>query len=85
MGYPDTAFGMLKVTPEEQAVLVEAKPAMFEPVPGGWGRRGCTRVRLKSVDATTLRGALMQAWCNTAPKALIKVLNKDVLNKGASA
>ena len=29
LGYPDVAFGMVKVTPEEQAVLVAAEPAMF--------------------------------------------------------
>jgi hypothetical protein len=76
LGYPDKAWGMVKLTPEEQGVLVEAEPAIFEPVPGGWGRRGNTLVRLKAADAATVRGSLTTAWRNTAPKALAKSLNK---------
>ena len=35
LGYPDKDWGMVKLTPEQQSVLVEAEPALFRPVPGG--------------------------------------------------
>jgi len=62
LGYPDELWGMVKLTPEEQSVYVEVEPTIFEPARGAWGRSGCTLVRLKAVDATTLRGALSAAW-----------------------
>ena len=74
LGYPDKGWGMVKLTPEQQSVLVAAEPEMFRPVPGGWGRRGSTNVRLAAVDRTTLLGALTHAWRNVAPKSLLKEL-----------
>ena len=49
---------MVKLTPEQQSMLVEAEPEIFRPVPGGWGRQGYTNVRLAKADATTLKSAL---------------------------
>ena len=71
LGYPDKAWGMVKLTPEQQSMLVEAEPDIFRPVPGGWGKSGSTNVRLAKADATTLRSALAMAWRNVAPKSLI--------------
>ena len=69
LGYPDTDWGMVKLTPEQQSVLVAAEPEIFRPVPGGWGKHGSTNVRLAKADATTLKSALTQAWGNVTPKA----------------
>ena len=69
LGYPDDDWGMMKLTPEQQSVLVEAEPDIFRPVPGGWGKTGNTNVRLAKADATTLRSALTMAWQNIAPKS----------------
>jgi hypothetical protein len=69
LGYPDEAWGMVKLTVEQQAVLVEAEPEIFRPVPGGWGKRGATNVRLASADTTTLQSALGLAWRNVALKS----------------
>src|ERR1700743_465198 len=71
LGYPDQAWGMVKLTPEQQAMLVEAEPEIFRPVPGGWGKRGSTNVRLTKADPATLQSALAMAWRNIAPKSLI--------------
>ena len=71
LGYPDEAWGMVKLTPEQQSMLAEAEPDIFRPVPGGWGKSGSTNVRLSKADATTLRSALSMAWRNVAPKSLI--------------
>jgi hypothetical protein len=76
LGYPDDSWGMVKLTPEQQAVLVEAEPKIFRPVPGGWGKRGSTNLRLASADPATLRSALALAWRNVAPQALVEVLEK---------
>jgi hypothetical protein len=70
LGYPDDAVGMVKLTPEQQAVLCSAEPVMFAPVKGGWGRRGATHVRLAAVEEAALRSALTMAWRNAAPKSL---------------
>jgi hypothetical protein len=72
LGYPDDAWGMVKLTPEQQSVLVEAEPDIFRPVPGGWGKQGNTNVRLAKADPATLQSALTMAWQNLAPKSLIK-------------
>ena len=39
----------------------EQAPGAFRPVPGGWGRNGCTRCDLDAVDETTLVSALKAA------------------------
>jgi hypothetical protein len=69
LGYPDENWGMVKLTPEQQSVLVEAEPEIFRPVPGGWGKSGSTNVRLAKADPVTLRSALATAWKNVAPKS----------------
>jgi hypothetical protein len=73
LGYPDKDWGMVKLIPEQQSVLVEAEPDIFRPVPGGWGRQGSTNVRLAAADQVTLQSALNLAWGNIAPKSLLKV------------
>ena len=72
LGYPDDDWGMVKLTPEQQSVLVEAEPENFRPVPGGWGRQGNTNVRLEKADPVTLQSALTMAWQNVAPKPRAK-------------
>ena len=72
LGYPDQSWGMVKLTPEQQSMLVEAEPDIFRPVPGGWGKGGSTNVRLALADQTTLRSALTLAWTNIAPPSLRK-------------
>ncbi len=69
--WPETGCGMVKLTAEEQALLVEAEPQVFGPVPGGWGRMGCTFVTLSACDEPTARDALDRAWRRIAPKALL--------------
>jgi hypothetical protein len=71
LGVPDRGWGMVKLSPEQQEVLMRAEPAVFKPAAGAWGRRGSMHVRLAAVDRTTLRSALGMAWRNTAPKTLL--------------
>jgi hypothetical protein len=73
LGYPDDNWGMVKLTVEQQSMLVEAEPEIFRPVPGGWGKRGSTNVRLAEADHATLQSALTLAWKNVAPKSLLEL------------
>src|ERR1700730_2691263 len=68
---PQRGLAMAKLTPEQQEVVCAAEPAIFAPVPGGWGRRGSTHIRLAAVDETTLARALMIAWRNVAPRRVV--------------
>ncbi len=65
-------FGMVKLTPVQQRVFVDGKPAIYEPIKGGWGAKGCTQVRLAKADQESVKDALFTAWCNTAPKELVE-------------
>jgi len=67
---PDGDWGMVKLTPAQQADRLKREPKGFEPVPGAWGERGCTRVLLASVKPASVKRALVEAWFNTAPKGL---------------
>ncbi len=62
LGWPDETFGMVKLPPELQEVLVHAAPEAFEPASGAWGRQGSTMVRLTKADTATLRAAIRSAW-----------------------
>ena len=64
LGYPGKEWGVVKLTPEQQQMLVGAEPGVFEPVNGTWGLRGNTKVKLSEADTKTLRSALGMAWQN---------------------
>ncbi|MBS0376868.1 MAG: MmcQ/YjbR family DNA-binding protein [Proteobacteria bacterium] len=72
LGYPDAAWGMVKLTPAQQRALVRAHPAVFRPVKGGWGLKGATNVKLRAATVAVLRPALEAAWNNSAPAALAR-------------
>ena len=71
LGRPAEGWGMVVLKPHEQEMLVAVEPAMYRPVAGGWGRRGCTNVNLAEVDETTLQSALLMAWRGKASKGLV--------------
>nr|WP_295106217.1 hypothetical protein [uncultured Caulobacter sp.] len=61
---------MVKLTPDQQEMCVEAEPGVFVPVPDGWDRGGATRLRLDACDEVTAKGVLLDAWRNVVPKTL---------------
>jgi len=63
-------FGVLLLTPDQQSGMIQDAPEIFSPVPGGWGDKGATRVRLAKVPADILAAALRVAWSRKAPKRL---------------
>lgn len=64
MGFMGPDSATVKLTPEQQEMLVAAEPAIFTRVTGKWGHRGYTMIHLPAVDARTMRSALAMAWRN---------------------
>jgi hypothetical protein len=68
---PREAWGMVAVTPDRQAALMDDDPDAFEPFAGAWGKRGCTKVHLDAAPEAAVRDALRAAWRARAPKRLV--------------
>jgi hypothetical protein len=65
-----TERAVLKLTPEQQAMLTDAEPVIFSSVGGAWGGYGWTYLNFTAADPITARSALAMAWRNVAPKKL---------------
>ena len=65
---------VVKVTLEQQETFMRVDPAAFNPVKGGWGRKGWTQVLLASAQTSIVGDALALAWRNVAPKKLAATL-----------
>lgn len=74
--WPKEGLGMVKLTSQQQKMLVKAEPTVFAPVPGGWGDRGATHIRLKAAKKAMVQEALLLAWRNTAPPKPIAELEQ---------
>ena len=61
LGAPDDEWGMVALTPEEQAQRLAQFPKVFRPAAGAWGRRGYTAVLLASADAPAIQQVLAAA------------------------
>jgi len=72
LGYQNEGRGVLLLSPEEQQEMISQHPKIFEPVPGGWGRRGSTQVVLARITRLVLEAAMRKAWQRKAPKRLSK-------------
>ena len=68
---PDGTWGMVKLRPEQQAVLIDLDGKSFAPANGAWGARGATIVQLAAAKPAHVRQALELAWRQTAPKRLV--------------
>ena len=62
LGLEKQGYGVLLLTPDQQGGMVQDAAEIFSPVPGGWGRKGSTRVHLASVTPDILEAALRTAW-----------------------
>ena len=68
---PDGGRGTLKLSPEMQATLLDARAEAFSPCAGAWGRSGWTYVKLAKAKPAELRFLLEQSWRLVAPKKLV--------------
>ena len=64
----DERIGMVKVSPEEQEVLLGEHPAIFTPAAGAWGRQGCTLVQLAKATPRVIRPAMQLAYDGVVSK-----------------
>jgi hypothetical protein len=64
--HPDPAYGMVKLTPDQQQDFLRTGADVFAPENGAWGRSGCTRVTLAAADEETVGEAMTLAWQNIA-------------------
>ena len=64
LGFKGADSATVKLTPEQQEMLVATEPTIFSPVTGTWGQRGYTMIHLLAADATTMKSALAMAWKN---------------------
>jgi hypothetical protein len=67
LGYPDKAWAMVKLTPEQQRAFVKSDGDAFAPVKGAWGTKGCTNVRLAAAGEGSVHEALVEA-CRNIPE-----------------
>lgn len=65
LGYPDEQWGMVKLSPIDQELFIQADPEAFAPVKGAWGGGGATRVRLRAAKAPLVARAL-ECACRAA-------------------
>jgi hypothetical protein len=68
LAYPDTKWGAVMLTPDQQRTFVRGHPGVFVPAAGAWGDQGATTVRLEDVDEEALGEALTLAWRNAVAK-----------------
>jgi hypothetical protein len=65
---PGEKKGTLKLTTDEQRVLLRQHKTTFTPAAGAWGRQGWTHVEFAGADEAAVRGAVMLAWQNVTEK-----------------
>ena len=68
LGYPGEGFGMVKLTPAQQAAMMKQAPDALSPSTGAWGRAGATSVRLTAASPEIVRSALAAARENVVAK-----------------
>jgi hypothetical protein len=72
---PDDDRMTIRMTPEDQSVLMAENPGTFSAPDNRWGQQGWTYVRLSGIDATELRELVTDAWRRLAPKKLAAELD----------
>lgn len=75
---PNGDWGMVKLTPDQQAPLVRGEPDVYKPAAGAWGKKGATIVTLENADWDGVRVVLRIAWRNTAPKRLVRQFDESM-------
>jgi len=59
---------MVKLDPEDQRNLAEARPGVIEAVPGYWGRKGSTFVWYEKADEALIGMLLEMAHAKVTPR-----------------
>lgn len=70
--HEDKNLMMVKLSVIDQDVFCSFDKEIIYPVPGGWGRSGCTFINLKKIRKSMLLDALTTAWKTVAPAKLVE-------------
>ncbi|HLJ76857.1 MAG TPA: MmcQ/YjbR family DNA-binding protein [Acidobacteriaceae bacterium] len=81
LGYPDEAWAMVKLFPDQQAAFIATAPKAFSPVKGAWGKQGCTSILLAKAKKRKVQEALHAAWRKTAVHTAIRKLEAQMPEK----
>ncbi len=65
---PSSQYMVLKLSLEQQDMVIVSDPQIFSVVPDGWGARGWTNAAIETLDEASALSALIMAWGNAAPK-----------------
>ncbi len=68
----DRQQAVLKLTPDDQSMLLETMPNVLSRIPGGWGAKGWSRLDLPTASDDEVRHLITLAWRTVAPKKLLK-------------
>jgi hypothetical protein len=69
--HSDKHYMMVRLSLTDQSVFCTYDKTVIFPVPGGWGRKGCTFINLKKVRKDIFKDALETAWKTIAPAKLV--------------
>ena len=58
----DEGIGMIQLSAEEQSLYCKVDPAVIYPVPGGWGWKGATYIRLAKIKKPLLKEMMAIAY-----------------------
>jgi hypothetical protein len=61
---------MVKLSVQDQDIICSFDKEIIFPVPGGWGNRGCTFIRLDKINKRMFSAALFTAWKTVAGKKM---------------
>ena len=67
---PSSEFCVVKLTPDQQQMVLATVPEHILAVPGAWGLKGWTRLFHHMLDDDIIYGLVRQGWRNVAPKSM---------------
>lgn len=68
----DKRQAVVKLTSDDQTLMLETMPGVLARLPGGWGLKGWTKLNLDAANEDEVRHVLTVAWRTVAPKKLLK-------------
>jgi hypothetical protein len=68
----DKQQAVVKLTPDDQALMLETMPGVVLRLPGGWGLKGWSILDLAAAGEDEALHVLTLAWRTVAPKKLVK-------------
>lgn len=70
----DARLGTLKLSPADQATVLDISAPHAFAANGAWGARGWTKFTLDKIDEDAMAAWMRTAWAGVAPKKLLKAI-----------